>query len=380
MSTYAAAKNEEDGEVEKMKIGVLTFVHTSSFGAVLQAYALSHYIEECGAECELIDYRCEKVDRIHNPKRRLKVKSIRELAILPFIYPVFRKRMIKFLCFEKKYMKFSEKTYTRENIDAAAKNYDLIVAGSDQILNRNLTGNDSTYFLDFVQDPRKKCTYAASIGTEYFSDSQAKQCEEYLKDFRNLSVREERTALRLSENLGREVSFDVDPTLLYDGSFWRHFVGERPEKEDYIVIFMVPDNPALFQAIYRLAEKTQCKLMWIKPGFMGKKKVKLLNTLSPEEFLTYIYHAKYVITGSFHAVCFSVQFQKNLIAVLPEVKERVARVVSLLENVGLMDCLVKDFDEMDGRKTDYSHVAEKLDVLREKSRRTVQSISGRNSV
>ena len=65
---------------------------------------------------------------------------------------------------------------------------------------------------------------------------------------------------------------------------------------------------------------------------------------------------------------------------LPEVKERVARVVSLLENVGLMDCLVKDFDEMDGRKTDYSHVAEKLDVLREKSRRTVQSISGRNSV
>lgn len=42
----------------KKRIAVLTTHRANNYGAQLQAYALTHKINQLGANCEILDYRC----------------------------------------------------------------------------------------------------------------------------------------------------------------------------------------------------------------------------------------------------------------------------------------------------------------------------------
>ncbi|MEM7717545.1 MAG: polysaccharide pyruvyl transferase family protein, partial [Cyanobacteria bacterium P01_A01_bin.68] len=44
-----------------MKIGIITYHFTSNYGATLQAYALSHFLEQNGYDVEFIDYRPKSI-------------------------------------------------------------------------------------------------------------------------------------------------------------------------------------------------------------------------------------------------------------------------------------------------------------------------------
>lgn len=55
-----------------MRICILTFHRAQNYGAVLQAYALQNKIEELGYTCDILDYRCEKIE---NSYKLFRVKS-----------------------------------------------------------------------------------------------------------------------------------------------------------------------------------------------------------------------------------------------------------------------------------------------------------------
>ena len=40
----------------------------------------------------------------------------------------------------------------------------MIITGSDQVWNLELSGNDTTYMLDYIKNKKKKGTYAVSFG------------------------------------------------------------------------------------------------------------------------------------------------------------------------------------------------------------------------
>ena len=48
------------------KIGILTFHAADNYGAVLQAYALQHYLENKGAHVEIIDFVTPQVEKANN--------------------------------------------------------------------------------------------------------------------------------------------------------------------------------------------------------------------------------------------------------------------------------------------------------------------------
>ena len=50
-----------------MKIGLLTFHDTTNFGSLLQTYGLYYVVKQIGYDCEVIDYRCKKVDDVELP-------------------------------------------------------------------------------------------------------------------------------------------------------------------------------------------------------------------------------------------------------------------------------------------------------------------------
>ena len=49
------------------KIGIITFHRAKNYGAVLQAYALQHTLEQLGSDCEIVDYKCENIDNGYKP-------------------------------------------------------------------------------------------------------------------------------------------------------------------------------------------------------------------------------------------------------------------------------------------------------------------------
>ena len=52
-----------------MKIGVITFHGADNYGSVLQAYALTEYLNDKGYDAEIIDYYFEHDYRQYKPFR-----------------------------------------------------------------------------------------------------------------------------------------------------------------------------------------------------------------------------------------------------------------------------------------------------------------------
>lgn len=357
-----------------MKVGTLTFTHTSNYGAILQAYALQTVFLENGVDCEIIDYFNPTVYKNHNPRGVWKRPGVKNKVVAPLMYLVYRKRLKKFLAFEKQYCIFSPQRYTRSTVFKTAERYDRMVVGSDQVWNLKITDGDMTYFLDYLSDEHQKCSYAASIGSIYFDDKDKEKCEKLLKHFRNISMRESQALERMQNQIGKQASCDLDPTLLLTKDRWETMIKRKPQTKDYILMYLVPEEEALFRSVTAFAREIDCEVILIKKGIKGHRGMKIKNTLSPEEFLNYVYYARYVIAGSFHGVCFSVLFQKNFYATSSIEKKLSGRVISLLENLGLEQRFVGDDYHFKDENIAYETVCKRLDKLRNQSRNTIKRI------
>lgn len=79
------------------KIGIITFHRAKNYGAVLQAYALQHTLEQLGSNCEIVDYKCENIDNGYKPFQFSKTDPIK--SILKSIV-MYRKRAKKLNSFQ----------------------------------------------------------------------------------------------------------------------------------------------------------------------------------------------------------------------------------------------------------------------------------------
>ena len=86
----------------------------------------------------------------------------------------------------------------------------------------------------------------------------------------------------------------------------------------------------------------------------------------PEEFLSLMYYADFVITNSFHGTAFSINLNKQFVVYQPSAFS--TRIMSLIEIVGLRSRLVSDDTDITALpEINYSLVNELLDAEREKS-------------
>lgn len=357
-----------------MKIGILTLVNTSNYGAALQAYALQSYIKCTGNSCDIIRYDCPEVSAAHDPKALRKKKGIKKKLMAPLLQSVYQKRLDAFRTFENTYCSFSEPC-NRSNIADMICQYDKIIVGSDQVWNSDITGRDNTFFLDFLDDSRKKCSYAASMGKKYFSQEEVAAYEKLLRQFSVISVREQQTAERLTDALSRDdVTCDIDPTLLYDGD-WKKFIRSENPNGEYIFLYLLPDDSVLHDSIRAFAEQHNCKIIWLIKGIGKRKGFQTVNVASPVDFLNYVYHAKYVISGSFHALCFSLIYEKEFYATSSVQAERSVRLTNLLSMLEITGHQISaPAYEIRTAPTDFARIRELLVQQRHNSQKTIEKI------
>ena len=369
-----------------LKIGLITFHRAINYGAVLQAYALQKKFNDYGSDCTIIDFRCHDLEHFYKPflvyKGSLKY-MVKQSIKMALSYSDRKKKKRKFEAFVKNNLKVTESI--TDSSELSDKDFDIFVTGSDQVFNPAITGTDSeVYYLSFTN--RKKYSYAASFGKDIVTNNIETLIRNNLNDFQKISVREESGVQIIRHIIGRDVTVNVDPTLLIDGSEWRK-IEEKPRavSEPYILVYNMLTSEYIFRAADALSRQTGIGVVFVNhkndKNRFKYRGFKYLEAFSPQEFLWLIDHADYVLTSSFHGTVFSVLFRKQFLTVLASTEPRNVRLFSLLDMFDLMNRIVIDNDNTANivEKIDWELIQDSISACRDDALEYIQQIINDNN-
>jgi len=349
-----------------MRIGILTFHQADNYGAVAQAYALMQVLCSYGHDAVIIDYTSEYLKNPFGLKNfRNKGLVAQCLTLAGECTRLPRKRKLR--AFRKKYLQMTSYK-KKEELDDLNEQFDLFIAGSDQVWNTKISGGDSTYFLDFVKDKNKKGSYAASIGFSSLTKEEKSWYYKLLNDFEYLNVREEAGAKLIKEITGRDAAVTLDPTLLLDAQHWKKLAKKPEVDEDYILTYQVGMDRDLLDYAEYLGKTYGCPVYSIPLPQGGFIKAKPLINLGLEEWLGYFQHAKYVVTDSFHGLVFSLIMEREFCVCYSE-RERslTSRQLNLMNLLGIEGRNIKSIGKQIPHLIDYDGVSKRLLEQRKKS-------------
>lgn len=366
-----------------MKVGILTFHFAHNYGAMLQAYALSRYINTIGHECEIVDYRLryiyqwiEKYNLISYYHAQREdgfgfIRSIlRTIRYFPRLNQPKDKRWELFDTFMKSYLPTGHRIYEKKKIGVK---YDALVAGSDQIWNADLTGGlQDVYFLNF-DFGGKRIAYAASSGQDSVVGNQV-YVSNALQKFDYLSCRELGLSSYCNKILKRDVPTVCDPIFLIGRDEWKTLCSKPVVNDKYILVYGFNEDSLFGDVIKETSTLLNLSMIRIGNKALPKLNVRTYNIQAgPEDFLTLFNNASYIITNTFHGVSTAMVFNKQFIAVLPD--SRYNRIVNVLQRARLNDRIVNTVDEVKSiidSKIDYEKVESYMRGFIEASKKYIQ--------
>lgn len=320
----------------KKKVATITFHRARNYGAVLQAVALQKAIIGLGYDSEVIDYDNRKISSFYDVINKSSWKSA--VASL-FRYKAIHRKNVLFDDFLDKELHRSREV-GKTDLPALGDEYDKFITGSDQVWNYLLTGSDGVYFLDFVSESKKKISYAASFGIGEIPAEKARWYKEMLRGFGYISVREATGGRLVKSITGMDSVNDLDPVFLLDLPAWKKIMAGRMPEKKYVFTYMCDESTLMYAQ--KLATEKGLKIInvvYSKSILHPEKNVGDCRIdVSPEDFLAYLYHAEYVVTGSFHATAFSIIFNKQFKVGVPD--KVGSRINDLLERTGLQQRVI----------------------------------------
>ena len=358
-----------------MKIGILTFHTAHNYGAVLQAYALTRYIQSLGHDAEVIDYRAEFNTKRFAPKPLKSYFSIRELYSIIFRNAYQHPCSEAFSDFYKNYQTLSKVIYSKDNLYQVEDIYDRIVVGSDQIWNLACTIGDDAYFLPFVRHEDKKFAYAASFGITSVKIEERSKIKNYISSFNAISVREKEGVNIVRELTGKEAIPVIDPTLLLSKKEWAQIANySRCPEHPYLLIYLMSEDMDLLHFAKLYAQFHHLKIAYISQRLFKRIRGLHLRDVTPNQWLGLFLNADTIVTNSFHGSVFGVNLKKNLfIKYIPRSIAN-SRMKNIIDDYQLDSHLLTE-DNI--RKTDFPPidtkcVGEFLSINRERSYQFIQ--------
>ena len=369
-----------------MKIGIITFHNVTNYGAMLQALASQENLKKMGYDAEIIDYTPADVISIYTPFSLHKYKkwwikskplALRAIASDVVYFNSINRKNKAFSDFGKRYYNLSSKNFkTQDELKKEVVEYDGCFTGSDQVWNPDITyGFDSAYFLDFGKENMVRASYAASIGRDSYSEKEQEELKELLRNFDSISMREETAAEIIAPYSPVEPCVAIDPTLLLNAQDWKKlFKISDEQKEEYIFVYTLMDNPELNKYVELLSDKTKLPVKTINKRKIYKNETESLSYADPEKFVELIANARYVVTNSFHGTAFSVNFSKDFITFMSS--RRNSRITDLLGKLGIPERAVAECEErlLNLPEIDYDSVHQKLGAERDKSNHFITSV------
>ena len=342
--------------MDKKKVGVITFHRAINYGAAWQTYALLTHLQSKGFLVEVIDYFPNFLQKYHYKLPKNPLNFIKRLGIIPQFNKFVKKRLTLTTCYK-----------TESELEQNPPQADFYVCGSDQIWNREITGNElKPYLLTFVPVGKKKISYAASIGSKKISKQDEILFSKEFPKFSALSVREKLLQEEVKRLSDREADIVLDPTfLLNKADYCKLLSFKKKLQKPYILRIDLEGNALMEDSVMHLKKKTGLSVVNISGSYCSYADKNPLY-ISPEDWLNYILNAAYICTNSFHGLAFSIIFEKNFYCISR--KEKNNRATGMLESLDISDRFIKNIEDIDVEKQiDYAKVAQKLELLRSKS-------------
>lgn len=361
-----------------MKAGIVTFNSAHNYGAVLQVYAMQEYLKSLGMDVEVVNYRIKEIDNVYklynvrrkDPKLIRGLKKARKFLKVNIKERWRLEKRNNFEYFINNILNTTKPYSTLQEIQKDFLDYDILIAGSDQIWNTGLTkGFKPAYFLEFGNKEARRISYAASLGSDSIDEKYIVFYKRYLENFDFISVREESMKEILGGLTNKPITRVIDPTLLLDKEVYDKMKIETKYKgKDYIYVHIIENDEKTYEIADQLSRKLNIPVLHNRQKGLFENELGSNFHGRPEEFISVIENAKYIVTNSFHSTVFAMIYERDFITI-PHAT-RPARMQNLLNIAGLSNHLIEDvrvMPKLDTLKIDYKDVKKRLLKEREES-------------
>ena len=345
-----------------MKIGILTFHAQLNYGGVLQCWALQTALEKMGHEVVVIDRWLEDWRNIHDTVYdRMSWQQWAKFWLRSFLGLGDKNpwlRVLRTKRFITRHLHLTPYHFIDWNDAPKDLGIDMLVVGSDQVWHCGDWGDPRPYLLDGAP-PIPSIAYAASFGMTgipQWIDNRHPEVSALpfykfgLAKFKSLSCRESE-GVELCKQMGFEAEHVVDPTLLVDADRW-HELGwqakpskRKKGKRRLVCYFLSEDLNKARPLLEEFAEWNNCGVdvfadssvffplpfpsnfektkRWMK-GLRTKwsGRVNIRDAADPIEFVSALSSADWVVSDSFHALMFSLIFNRNVRIIKPTQEKR----------------------------------------------------------
>lgn len=354
-----------EDEIE-FDFGIFGMWHTKNYGAALTSYAIYKLVFDEGYSCVQLYLPIIGNDKVSNDDDN--ISSV----------------------FIKKYCKVTERT----NIDHAVvfnKKCKAFLVPSD-----SLFGGGYNYQLDVLQgvllgaatkNNRPIMSFSTSFGGWNPDKGLVLEEEIYkklLSEFSHLSFRE-RTGQKLAkDNFNIEANHTLDPVFLLDSAEYEKLIEEdkTTNDSDYIFAYIMSPSNEKMLFLKKYSEELNCKVYCILN--MNKERITNFETSlykeiyfeensTVEHWLRRIKQAKFVVTDSYHGLCFSIIFQKRFGILKPH--NAVDRFTDLLDYLGLCNCkIINNTEDINNNVTAYIDYKKINEILKEKVEKDMEEL------
>lgn len=315
-----------------MKIGILTWYFAKNYGARAQAYALYMTIKRLGHECEFINY-------VPDSNSEIDWKSNYNCGDISYKYFYMFRCLWRCSLYQLNTKNFPHSKKI-EAADIDKLGYDLIIIGSDSVLNIHHPLNRGVYWGVGI-NTTPFIYYAPSC--EYMNPDYA--------DFKNgekiaianalcLSARDSNTQQLLERFTNKEVPIVCDPIFLYEFQVKKYKI-----KSNYILMYTFSPWGRYREQIKKYAIDNNLKI--ISVGRYSVWADISYDCASVEQWISLLKNASIVLTDSFHGMAFAIKERKKIIWLSRH--DKVNKCKSLLDYFGLCDVM----DYQGGNVEDY---------------------------
>jgi coenzyme F420-reducing hydrogenase beta subunit len=327
LQRHGLVKASEYALHNKYDVGIVGIWSERNYGSEITYYALYEFIRAKGLEPLMI----ERPSEVPWPPNKTPVLFKDNPYQIYDLCPLF---------------------HTKSEMYQLNQQCDTFIIGSDQMWHHDLYESfGKISYLDFINNGQKKLSYATSFGREYWTgneNARAKVAYDLAK-FSAVSVRES-SGVELCKNLFQtDAQWVLDPVFLCDNSIYIQLAQKSTLdiSMECLGAYILDISPVKQEVLNYAGNLLGLRLSTIsdaaKPQYEKIPEVKY--DVCVEDWLKNIIESKFVITDSFHGMCFAILFKKPFIAIANQGRG-VERFTSLLKLLHLENRSVSDFNEI----------------------------------
>ena len=323
----------------KYNVAIANMLFQNNFGAILTVYALYKIIEDFGYNPILI-YNNINLDNNN-------------------LYTDARGNK-----FALKYLNIANEYFSKKELEKINEKCDNFIVGSDQVWRYHYHRNNIFYYLlNFtLNDKKKKIAYSSSFGISQ-SDYDYKNkiiFKYYLKQFDNVSVREDVGVKICKEDFDVEAAHVLDPVFLLDDYNYLINKSNKSVNNKFIATYLL-----------RTEFKNELNYISNKLNLNIEYLYQYDKQTSIEDWLWTIKNCELLITDSFHGSCFAIIFNKSFVCILDE-ESGISRLESLSNMFDIKERIITDLSEVMNKpdfllKMDWTEINKKLEIEKVKS-------------